>query len=154
MAEQPLSATVIGLDQLNANLSDLTGPPLARLLTDAASHAKTVAAKGVSGTASRSMQSEVKRESARVFSLMSEARSTSIELGRGAGGPLVHPDALRRWVARVGYPGTAFALARQIRRRGVKGRFFMKAAIQSTQNALPAMMKQMAGSVAARFGRR
>jgi len=56
MAEQPVSATVIGLDQLNANLSDLTGPPLAQLLTDASTHAKGVAAKGVSGTASRSIR--------------------------------------------------------------------------------------------------
>jgi len=85
---------------------------------------------------------------------MSEARSTSIELGRSAGGPLVHPDALRRWIARVGYPGTAFVLARQIKRRGVKGRFFMRAAIQSTQNALPGMLRRMAGDVATRFGRK
>jgi hypothetical protein len=154
MAEQPLSATVIGLDQLNVNLSDLTGPPLAQLLTDASNHAKSVAAKGVSGTAARSIMTEVKPGSARVFSLMSEARSTSIELGRPAGGPLVHPDALRRWVSAVGYAGTPAVLARQIKRRGVKGRFFMRAAIQSTQNALPVMLRRMAGDVVSRFGRR
>jgi len=153
MAEQPFGVTVIGLDRLNAKLSDLTGPPLARLLTSLSKHARAVAAKGVSGTASRSIQSEVKPTLARVFSLMSEARSTSIELGREPG-TLLHPDALRRWIAQVGYPGTAYVLARHIKRRGVKGRFFMRAAIQSTQSALPGMLRRMAGDVASRFGRR
>ena len=154
MAEQNLSATIIGLDRLNANLSDLTGPPLAKLLGDASDHAKRVAAEGVSATAARSIRSEVKPTSARVFSLMSLARTLSIEEGRKAGGPLLHPDTLKRWISRVGYRESAMVLARVIRRRGVKGRFFMRAAIQSTQNVLPTMMKEMAQGVSKRFGRK
>ena len=154
MSEQ-LSATVIGLDKLQANLKDLTGPPLAKLLGAASGHAKRTASEGLGGgVASRSIQSEIKPGSARVYSLMSPARSTSIELGRPENGPLLHPGALRRWIAHVGYPDSPYVLAKHIQRRGVKGRFFMRQAIQSTQNALPGLLNDMAKGVERRFGRR
>lgn len=149
-----LSATVIGIDRLKSNLKDLTGPPLAKFLTSASDHAKRSAASGLGGTAARSIMSEVKPGSARVFSLMSPARSTSIELGRPAGGPLLHPDSLRRWIARVGYSASPFVLAKQIKRRGVKGRFHMKKAIQSTRNVIPSLLANMGRDVERRFGRK
>ena len=155
MAKQPLvEVEVIGLDRLVRNLKDLPAPALATLLIDASSHAKRVAAEGVRGPVARSIQSQVTSTSARVFSLMSLARQRSIEEGRKAGGPLLHPDSLKRWISRVGYRESAMVLARLIRRRGVKGRFFMRAAIQSTQNVLPTMMKEMAQGVSKRFGRK
>ena len=141
MAGPPLSIRIIGLDRYRRNLKDLTGRPLANLLTSASDHAKKVAAEGVGGTAARSIQSEVQPTSARVFSLMSEARATSIELGRPAGGPRLHPDS-------------PFALARHIARRGVRGRFFMQAAIRSTESVLPQLIGTMARQVESRFGRR
>lgn len=154
MAGDERSIRVIGLAELQEDLRDLTGPPLAKLLHQAANHAKKVASEGAGPVAGRSMMSEVKSDTARVFSAMSEARTTSIELGRAADGPLLHPDVLRRWIGRVGFAGTAFELARQIQRRGVKGRFFMRAAVQSTENALPGFMRDMAADVKGRFGKR
>ena len=153
MAEQ-LSATVIGLDKLRSRMGNLTGPPLAEFLNKASDHAKRTAAEGASGTAARSIQTEVRPTSARVYSLMSPARSTSIELGRPRGGPLLHPAALARWIKRVGYQQSPFVLARQIRRRGVKGRFFMKLAIESTRSRIPGLLSGMARDVERRFGRR
>lgn len=154
MAELGGDIRIIGLDALQKDLRNLTGPPLATILTDASDHAKKVAKEGVGGVASRSLMSEVKPNSARVFSLMAEARTTSIELGRAPDGPLLHTDALRRWASRVGFSDSLFELARQIQRRGVKGRFFMKAAIQSTQNELPRLVREMAMNVKGRFGNR
>ena len=152
--DEGLTATVIGLDRLKRNLDNLTGPPLAELLTGASSHAKKVAAEGVGGVAANSMMSEVRPGSARVFSLMASARTRSLEEGRRPGGALLHPDALQRWIRRVEYGLSPYVLAKQIQRRGVKGRFFMKAAVQSTQELLPGLIRDMARAVEGRFGRR
>ena len=91
---------------------------------------------------------------ARVFSEMSEARVGSIEEGRPAGAPLLHPDALENWEVRVGARGTSFEIARAIKRRGVKGRFFMRRAIQDTVNILPAYLAQAASKIRNSFPKR
>ena len=148
-----LEAQTIGLEDLQRKLKpgQLTGPPLRQVLTAASANAKKVAARGVGGTAARSIMSEVKPTSARVFSLMSPARSTSIEFGRPAGGPLLHSDALLRWIRRVGYAFSPFVLAREIQRRGVKGRFFMAAAKRNTEQMLPGLLRKMSDQVESRL---
>ena len=148
-----VQAEIIGIDRFTKNLKDLAGPPLAALLERASGHARKVATEGLPGAAANSIQSEVRSESARVYSLMAPARTISIEVGRKPGGPLMHPDALRRWVRRVGHQGNIFALARRIQRRGVKGRFFMRAAHQQTQNILPELLKRMGREIGQRFSR-
>ena len=132
----------------------LTATPLAGVLEAAAGNAQRVAAQGVGGTAAKSIMSETRPTSARVFSLMSDARATSIELGRSPGDQPVHPDVLEKWARRVGFTGSLYALARRIARRGVKGRFFMQAAARSTDALLPQLPKGMAVQIERGFGKR
>ena len=42
------------------------------------------------------------------------------------------PQALLGWIRRHGFGGTAFQLARAIARRGIPGRWFMRAAAKAT----------------------
>ena len=153
---QQLSAQIRPQDQkaLRRKLAPgyLTGGPLADVLSAASENAQRVAAQGVGGTAAKSIMSDVSPTTARVFSLMSDARATSIELGRDAGGTPVHPEVLERWARRVGFSGSLYALARRIARRGVKGRFFMQAALRSTDALLPQLLRGMAVQVERRFG--
>ena len=156
MAKQlPITIEVVGDRDARRRLKNLTGPPLTRVLKDASAHAQVVAKKGLLGSlAANSITTEVKPTTARVFSMMAEPRVLSIEAGRAPGGNLIHPDALARWISRVGYHLGPYVLARHIQRRGVKGRFFMKAAIQSTRGQLPHLMRRMGRDVEKRYGRR
>ena len=155
MPEPMLTLTIKDKGKLARKFADLTIGPMATLLRQASDHAKNVAGKGIGGfPASESMVSVVGPTSARVHSLMSPARTTSIEEGRPAGGPLLHPNVLSRWIRRVGYPRSGFVLARHIQRRGVKGRFFMRAAIQSTQAVLPTLLNNMGKQIESTFTRR
>lgn len=147
-----VSVQIIGLDKLKG-LGKLPKEAFPGILRAASQHAKTVAAEGVGGTAARAISSESSDTSARVFSLMSPARTMSIEQGRQAGGPLLHTDALRRWVQRVGFGESIFALARAIQRRGVKGRFFMRESHRSTLTLLPGLVRKAGEEMRRKFGR-
>ena len=153
---QQLTVEIKGQEELQRKLQPgyLTASPLAGVLAAASANAQKVASVGVGGTAARSILSDVKPTSARVFSMMSDARATSIELGRDAGDTPVHPDVLERWARRVGFSGSLYSLARGIARRGVKGRFFMQAAVRSTDALLPQLLRGMAVAVERKFGSR
>ena len=146
-----LSVEYEGADRIQRKLSRVSRKPLARVLKESSQHARKVAADGVGGIAARSIAVEAKPMSARVFSHMSEGRTLNIEAGRRPGQP-VSPGVLEGWHRRVGYPGSVFELARLLRRRGVRGRFFIKAAIQSTQRELPKMLGKLGRQIEARFG--
>ena len=144
---------VIGLDKLGKGLGRLPKDAFPGILRGASEHAKRVASEGVGGTAARSIMAESSDTSARTFSLMSQARTISIEEGRKPRGELLHTDHLRRWSRRVGYSDSLFALARMIQRRGVKGRFFMREAHRSTLNILPGLMRTAGDEMRRKFGR-
>ena len=144
---------IIGLDKLGKGLGRLPKDAFPHILRSASEHAKRVASEGLGGTAARSITAESSSTSAKVFSLMSPARTLSIESGRKPGDPLLHTDALRRWVRRVGFGDNIFVLARAIQRRGVKGRFFMRESHRSTLTLLPSLMKQAGEEMRRKFGR-
>ena len=152
----PVTIEVKGDRAYRRRLGDnLVGGALSRLLRDASNHAQDKAKKGLGrSVAANSILSEVRPTSARVFSMMSDARTASIEVGRPPGDPLIHPDALRRWARKSSYPYSVFKLAFQIQRRGVKGRFFMRAAIASTRSRIPELSRRMARDIEKRFARR
>ena len=145
-----------GFERLKRNTEDLIPGPLKNLLVTASLRARNVARQGVSSNSpvARTILNEVQPMSAKVFSVMSENRTRSIEVGRQAGGPLLHTDALKRWIKRVGFSGSPFALARAIQRRGVKGRFFMQAAFKSARENLPRDLTAMGQEIGKLFGRR
>ncbi len=147
-----LEVEIIGLERLK-NLPHLARDAFPPILRRAADNAQEVAAEGVGGVAAKSIMADVSDTSARVFSVMSPARTMNIELGRRRGERLVHTDALRRWARRTGFGGNLFSLAQGIRRRGVKGRFFMAAAHKSTLELLPSLVRSAGDEIRHRFGR-
>jgi hypothetical protein len=79
---------------------------------------------------------------------MAAARSRSIEQGRkpGASVQSLLPGIIR-WKEAVGHPDAGIVIARAIRRRGVKGRFFKRAAQDAVANAKPKFMATLAGKI-------
>lgn len=99
------------------------------------------------------IQAETKPLQGRMFTVMSDNRTASLELGRDPGDKLLHPDALRPWARRTGSFDAIFEIARGIQRRGVKGRFFMKAAAKEAETGLGRSVNVVAKIVARKFPR-
>lgn len=115
-------------------------------------HAKEGAPKDTSNLA-RSIAWDAQPLSARVYSPL--AYAAVMEAGRRPGAKMPPPDALRGWMRRHGMgPAGAWALARSIARRGIKGRFFMKAARDKAEAKLPDFLRTMRADLEARWGRR
>jgi hypothetical protein len=131
-----------GLERLLSKLTpELYRPAMLHLLTAASLLAERTAREGApkdTSALSRSITSEVKPTSARVFSTL--AYASVMEEGRRPGARMPPPDALRGWMGRHGLGNVApFVIARGISRRGIKGRFFFKAAQQAVEHALPGL---------------
>jgi hypothetical protein len=104
------------------------------------------------GALKRSIHSAVKPTSARIFSNLNYA--VPVEYGRGRGKRMPPPNALHGWLRRHGIPvSAAYVVARAIGRRGIKGRFFMKAAVDAINMKLPFMLKRASGGVAKKWSR-
>lgn len=93
----------------------------------------------------RSITSEAKPLSARVFSTLNYAVVT--EEGRRSGARMPPPEALAGWLRRHGSFTTPFVLARSIARRGIKGRFFMRAAKEATEQQMPNLLNEAAQGI-------
>lgn len=133
---------ITGLEHVLSKLHpSLYRPALTLLLKDAALHAERTAREGApkdTSALARSITSEVKGTSARVYSTL--AYASVMEEGRRPGARMPPPQALLGWLGRHGIPASfAFVVARAIGRRGIKGRFFMRAAKQALSRALPGM---------------
>ena len=89
----------------------------------------------------RSIVSEASESSARVFSPLNYA--LPMEEGRRPGAPMPPPEALRGWARRHGFVGSLFVLARSIARRGIKGRFFLRAAKIKTEARMPEFLREL-----------
>ena len=124
---------------------ELFMPHLAWLLTQAALLAEREARQGApkdTSALARSITHEVKPLSARVYSPLQYA--IVMEEGRRPGAAMPPPQALLGWMRRHGIPASmAFVLARAIGRRGIKGRFFLKKAMDSVERSLPNLMSEM-----------
>lgn len=128
---------------------------VAELLSSAATTAEAAARAGAAfdtGALARSITSQVTPPTARVFSTLGYA--PVVELGRAPGARPPPPDALIGWMARHGMTGDPWRLARAIGRRGIKGRFFMRAAAEVTRRALPGLTARAAGRVEAAWAAR
>lgn len=82
------------------------------------------------GALGRAIALETQPLQAKVFINRPVVFALVMELGRRKGAPMPPPAKLSAWARRHGIPtdrGTLFVLARAIGRRGIKGRFFMRA---------------------------
>lgn len=148
---------VVRIENLEHVLSKLNPelylPAIAELLKNAAllgeREAKGLAPKDTSALA-RSIVGQVTGPlTATVSSPLQYA--AVMEEGRSAGARMPPPDALVGWARRHGFSGSTFVLARAIGRRGIKGRFFMRAAMQTVAEQLPVLAEAAVAKIAARW---
>jgi hypothetical protein len=156
---------VEGVKELIERFNDprLIKEPLRELLIEASDIGKQTAAgvldvgvgtqsfKGQGG-AKFSIVTAINAQSmtATVKTLMPTARAMSIEKGRptGEAPPIKQIAAWAKFNRIADHPR---AVAARIQQAGVKGKFYMKQAREAVQNALPAMLAEMARKVEARF---
>lgn len=150
---------VLGADKIAAALKNptLLMDPLRGLFEDAKVIAEDAATEGLdggTGIAVRSIKSYVNPMNMRTVTLMAKARAMSIEKGR-RGGESPPLFALVNWLTgtvsarsrdasmSAANMKTAVVIASAIRRRGVKGRFFMRAAQDAVRSATPRLFGDM-----------
>ena len=144
-----------GLDSLKRKLvPQIYREPMAEMFQTIAAIGERTAKQRAprdTGALKRSIHSDAQPMSARIFSM--KAYAMPVEFGRRKGARMPPPNALRGWARRKGgNPNLAFVVARAIARRGIKGRFFMKAAHQAIVMKMPFQMKLVEKKVAKRFG--
>lgn len=145
-----VTVRVVGLDGLRARLTpDLDRGALASLLRDAALVAERVArgrAPRDTAALARSITTEAKPTVARVFTTL--AYAAVMEEGRRPGAKPPPPEALEGWMRRHRMdPRAAWALAKAIGRRGIKGRFFFRAAVEAADKALPELLRRAGAQI-------
>lgn len=148
---------VINLNRVLRTLvpATLHQPAVAELITDATLLGQRTAREGAprdTAALARSILAEPKPLLGRVYTTLAYARP--MEEGRRPGSRPPPPQALHGWLRRHGIPtGAAWVIARAIGRRGIKGRFFMKAAEAAVRRALPTLARQAAQRVEATWRR-
>ena len=154
-----LSVEVAGFERLGRALSPgIIQDPMRELLQKAArqgtSKAKGAAPRDLGGLFN-SITPQVKPLSARVYTRRGAAYFPVMEFGRRPNSKMPPPHALKGWASRHGF-GTdrhsLFALARSMGRRGIKGRFFMKAGAQSVRRQMPGYLRTMGQQIGHDFG--
>lgn len=131
-----------GDEELRAALDPeaLLAPAVSELLRVSSREAAQVARHGAPGSVARTIQSEVRGYQSKVYS--THAAALPIEVGRRAGAPPPPPGVIAEWARRKGIDASPFVLARSIARRGIKGRFFLRAASQHTARRLPSLLAE------------
>lgn len=150
-----IDVEVTGVAEIRHALThpDLFDEPLKALFTTAAAHGVLVAVRGIDGgmgVAVRSIQGYVNPTNARVVSRMARVRALNIERGRRSG-EVVPIAALIRWKTAVGHPDSAIEIQQRIRRRGVRGRFFMRAVRESWKAHKPIWLAETARAIEAKW---
>ena len=125
--------------------------PMHTMLERVAAAGERAAREGSPDSVARSMQSEVRGLHASVYS--THPAAYVIDSGRRAGAQMPPPDAIRAWLASKGITARTFVVARAIARRGIRGRFFRRAAQQAMQRALPGELARLNDSLAQDFNR-
>lgn len=127
----------------------LVAIPLRKTMDELSLLAQARAREGAprdTGTLARSLLREAQPLMSRVYSLLVYA--PVMERGRRPGAKMPPPDALAGWARRHGFrPGMEFVLARAIARRGIRGRFFMRAAAEAVQRALPRALADLGARI-------
>lgn len=133
---------------------DETNQALVIAVSDAAILGERVAKEGAprdTAALARSIDSVHNGMEARVFSTLNYA--APVELGRQAGAAMPPPEALVGWLRRHGNFTTPYALARSIARRGIKGRFFMRAARKRVEDERHKLLDAAAVKIARMWGK-
>jgi hypothetical protein len=142
-----------GIDELMKKTKPaLYREPLAELFRDLGTTAQRTAiqrAPRFTGALQRSIHLDVRPLSARVFSNLNYA--VPVEVGRSRNRTPPPVPALRRWANSKGI--NVYALVKSIGRRGIKGRFFMRAARQAVERKLPFQLKLAERRIAARWSK-
>lgn len=148
--------SVRGIGDVLAKLTPhLYLPAVQELLSSASVLGERVARQRAprdTGALARSLTHEVRPLSARVYSHLGYA--AAVETGRAAGARMPPPAALEGWMRRHGLRGSPFALARAIGRRGLRGRFFLRAAATAVGRQMPFLAGQAARTIEARWGKK
>ncbi len=140
--------------QARLNGADLYAGPVEGGITKLSLLAERVARQGApkdTSALARSIQTEKKPLFRRIHSPL--VYHPVMEAGRRPGGRMPPPGALAGWARRKGYTGSLFVLARAIARRGIKGRFYMRAAAKSVRNALPEVLRDASRDIETRWRR-
>jgi hypothetical protein len=151
--------TVEGIADVQSRIKDprLLQEPMQEYLTEASDIARRAAVGAMDGgtdKAVRSLGAKVTPLAARVFSAMATPRSRSIDQGRKPGASLkaLLPGIIR-WREAVHHPDSAIVIAKGIQRRGVKGRFFKRAAVEAVTNAQPRLRDELLGKLRGQWKR-
>lgn len=147
-----ISLQVVGLDKALAKLDPaLVRGPAARAVTDAAKFAQREAQHGLpAGPVMRSITIEVRGLTA---TLRGSREAFAVEFGRHPGTPPPPVSALRAWAQSHGLGQLVYPIAQAISRRGIKGRFFLRAARQKLlATELPRLRDRIASEIAAKWG--
>jgi hypothetical protein len=138
------------LARLQGKLESIARPALERLTERSATYAQRQAAADApraTGALAHSIVSAGRGFEIRVRSAMPYAMP--VEFGRRPGAPMPPAGAFK------GRGPFAFAIARAIARRGIKGRFFMKRAVDMLRNGeLPRLLSRAASEIESAWGRR
>ncbi len=128
----------------------LVREPTAALIRDAARFAEREAKTGAPGLIARSISSQVHELSAKI---VGGAAALAVEFGRHPGTPQPPLGELRKWARARGIPESAlFPIARAIRRRGIRGRFFARAAVQKLRaTELPRLERKAKADIEQRW---
>lgn len=144
---------VKGVEKLQARLSDprLLGAPLANFFDEASAKgrkAAELAIDGGLGIAVRTINRHIYPKEARVYSILPQAKAMSIEAGRQPG---VSPEDILaqiiHWKEAVGHPDPAITIAKEISRKGSKGKHFIQKAREAVAEALPRLIEEMGGEI-------
>lgn len=135
---------------------DIYLPSVHDVLRDASKIATTEAQRGAArdiGAIANSIMADVRSPmEIRVHS--SHPGVLSAEFGRKAGTPPPPMAELRGWAERHGMGGLEFVLARSISRRGIKGRFFLRAARDKLQRTeMPVLLNKAAREIERKWAR-
>lgn len=155
-----VSVEVVNIERLGRALSPgIIDGPMRDLLGKSAREglrSAHAAAPRDTGALRRSLSAETHPLQARVYTRRPAAYFPVMEFGRRPGAKMPPPQQLRGWARRHGFPtspGALFVLARAIARRGIRGRFFMRAGAQSVRQRLPEWLRTMGESIGVNFER-
>lgn len=159
MPRQRVRIQVEGIDELVAKLKrrSLIEEPMTQLMEDATKigqKAGVLAVDGGIGSAVRSIYRRVslERGGSTVMSAMPFATIKSIDKGRRKGNP-PSLKALGRWASAVGYAGSLRKLRQQIDQSGTQGKFFLRAAREAVEEAMPRLRAEMERRIEAKWRR-
>ncbi len=144
----------------------LVKKPLAGLMKEAGAKGNEVAKtkiKGGTKQAQFSMRYDTKPMEAKVYSLMPQARATSIEEGRKSGEEVPYMQAARyvlnrRYLTQRRLSGLTEdergridAFINKVKAGGAKGKAFIEGAAEAVQKDLPKMLDKIAKEIESRF---